>query len=120
MSESAPNPKTGADTIREKVESALKEAGLEEALQVITRLEQEVKTMTMPERFSGTNIASNRPYTVSGEPVTQEGLTEAEFKRRELLADLGALKKKIEEAKQGLVDVTTDIAATGLPGGWLT
>ena len=53
--------------------------------------------MTMPERFSGTNIASNRPYTVSGEPVTQEGLTEAEFKRRELLADLGAEEEKLKK-----------------------
>jgi len=109
----------GAAKIQAKIESVLKEAELEKTFKVIVRLEQGVKNMVMPERFSNINIVSNRPYTVSGEPMTQEGLTEAEAKRAELLIDLKTLKKKIEDAQQGLIDVTTEIAATELPGGWL-
>ena len=56
MSESAPNPKTGADTIREKVSQPLKSwVGGGIASHHATRTK--VKTMTIPERFSGTNAS---------------------------------------------------------------
>lgn len=114
------NQGSGAEKIQARVESVLKEAELDKALRVIKKLQQGVTSMVMPERFSSTNIVFNRPYTVSSIAMKQEGLTEAEFKRNELLADLKALEQKIKDAQQGLEGIATEIAATELPGGWLS
>ncbi len=66
------------------IESVQAEAGLQQLMATLDRLEREVAAMPMPSRFSTTRP----PQGLEVGFVIDPDLPEAEFKRRQLLADL--------------------------------
>jgi hypothetical protein len=88
-----------------------KQAHFNEAVRVITELEQEVAAMHISNRFSTTKTP-NFDMMVGIPNPNMKNLTEAEFKRRTLLNDLQALKSKIALIAANVEDIVMDIEAT--------
>jgi HemK-related putative methylase len=73
--------------------------GLDEALEVVSELEQEVSAMRIPSRFSRTKKPSESPYMPNGLYPSLEGLTEDTYKRQQLLIHLGSLRNDLTHSR---------------------
>lgn len=106
----------GALQARARAQELIKQASLNEAIKVIERLEAEVTKIIMPRRFSRTAKPSESAYKMGILNPILEGLTEDEYKRKQLLINLGQIKQEIVSAISGLGDVILDIEATKQEG----
>lgn len=103
----------------ERADLLIQEAALSKALQIIEQLEAEVATMPIASRFSATKKMKESEYNLGGfRPMRSDYLemTEAEFKRQQLLHDLRARKEKIIAEVGSLRDVIMDMEATKTEG----
>ncbi|OGI65281.1 hypothetical protein A3A95_03465 [Candidatus Nomurabacteria bacterium RIFCSPLOWO2_01_FULL_39_18] len=103
----------GVTKAKGRAKELIDEARLNQAIKVIERLEEEVASMVMPERFSRTKKPSESVYR-SGRVMGAgfHDLTEDEYKRQQLLVNLIQVKSSILEAVEGLETIVLDIEAT--------
>ena len=106
----------GSLRARARARELIKEASFNEAIIVIERLEAEVTKIIMPRRFSRTAKPSESVYKIGILNPILEGLTEDEYKRQQLLINLGQIKQEIISAVSGLEGVILDIEATKQEG----
>ena len=99
-----------------RAEEFIKQAKLNEAIDIIEQLEREVATMAISSRFSREKIVSDSPYAKPNMVPTLVGLTEEQFKRTQLLRDLNSIKNEIFKKISDIKTVVLDIEATKQEG----
>src|SRR3989344_1510345 len=102
------------DAAEARVHQLMERASVSEAMQVMDELEAEVRTMNIAERFNPEKLIGRavEGFEASGIAPDKRHLTEAEYKREQLLANIRTLKGDLLRTIGGLETVVMDIEAT--------